>query len=171
MDSTETYYLSIENALDFYDGERDTDQELILEGVAAIEKASFSEPWSVESLENTLRYDYNKLLIAKSSVGNITEIVGYLLYNEIADETELLRIAVDGNYRGRGIGRQLIDFYIRESENRFEKGFLEVRKTNAAARKLYEKAGYSVLQTRKDYYSNPTEDGVMYMINFENVPK
>jgi ribosomal-protein-alanine N-acetyltransferase len=164
MDDADTY-INIESVLEFYDGELDDEHELVLQCVAAMESESFTEAWSVDSLIETLQFDYNKLLIAKSTSGNLSEIVGYLLYNEIGDETELLKIAVDKRYRGQHIGRKLLEGYLEQTKGKCLKGFLEVRSGNVIARRLYETAGYKMLNIRKSYYSNPVEDAVVYEIN------
>lgn len=160
-------YISIESVFEFYDGETDSDQQLILESVANIEKEAFVDFWSEHSLEESLQYDYNKLLIAKEIRGSVTEIVGYLLYNEIGDETELLRIAVDKRYRGRHIASELLSIYKDKTTGKCSRGFLEVRSGNVIARRLYERAGYQTLSIRKNYYSNPPEDGIVYEIMLE----
>ncbi|MBO5509588.1 MAG: GNAT family N-acetyltransferase, partial [Lachnospiraceae bacterium] len=93
--------------------------------------------------------------------------VGYLLYNEIGDETELLRIAVDKRYRGRHIASELLSIYKDKTTGKCSRGLLEVRSGNVIARRLYEQAGYKVLSIRKNYYSNPSEDGIVYEIILE----
>ena len=160
-------YISIEEQFEFYEGEADPEQQAVLDSVANIEKEAFADYWSESSYEESLRYDYNRLLVAKEIRGNVTEIVGYLLYNEIGDETELLRIAVDKHYRGRHIALELISIYKKKTAGKCSRGFLEVRSSNMVARKVYEQAGYKVLNKRKNYYSNPSEDGIVYEIQLD----
>jgi ribosomal-protein-alanine N-acetyltransferase len=166
MDDADTY-INIESVLEFYDGELDDEHELVLQSVAAMERDIFTDAWNVDSLMETLQFDYNKLLIAKSTSGNVSETIGYLLYNEIGDDTELLKIAVDKRCRGKHIGRRLLESYLEQTKGKCLKGFLEVRSSNLAARRLYETSGYKMLNTRKSYYSNPVEDAVVYEIDLE----
>lgn len=164
MDDADTYidYVEIEEMFGYFEGDADSRQQRALECVAAIEEGSFADCWSAEEIKDTLQYDYNKLLIAKHIDGNITEVVGYLIYNEIEDTTELLRIAVDENHRGRHIGKMLMDSYISLASGKCEHALLEVRSTNVAARRLYETKGYEQLTIRKKYYRNPEDDAVIY---------
>jgi ribosomal-protein-alanine acetyltransferase len=164
MDDADTY-INIESVLEFYDGELNDEHELVLQSVAAMERDIFTDAWNVDSLMETLQFDHNKLLIAKSTSGNVSETVGYLLYNEIGDDTELLKIAVDKRYRGQHIGRSLLENYLERAKGKCMKGFLEVRSSNVAARRLYETTGYKMLNIRKSYYANPAEDAVIYEIN------
>jgi ribosomal-protein-alanine N-acetyltransferase len=160
MDDADTY-INIESVLEFYDGELDDEHERVLQSVAAMESDIFTDGWNVDSLMETLQFDYNKLLIAKSTSGNVSETVGYLLYNEIGDDTELLKIAVDRRYRGQHIGRNLLKSYLDRTKGKCMKGFLEVRSGNVVARRLYETSGYKMLNIRKAYYGNPVEDAVI----------
>jgi ribosomal-protein-alanine N-acetyltransferase len=164
MDDADTY-INIESVLEFYYGELDDEHELVLQSVAAMESDIFIDGWNVDSLMETLQFDYNKLLIAKSTSGNVSETVGYLLYNEIGDDTELLKIAVDRRYRGQHIGRSLLENYLERTRGKCMNGFLEVRSSNVIARHLYETSGYKMLNIRKAYYGNPVEDAVVYEIN------
>lgn len=90
-------------------------------------------------------------------------LAGFLVARQVENEWELENIVVGSEFRGRGIGIQLIDVLL--SRARAMGGgafFLEVRESNAAARKLYEKSGFRETGRRKLYYSDPTEDAVLY---------
>jgi ribosomal-protein-alanine acetyltransferase len=92
--------------------------------------------------------------------------VGFLVATHVEREWELENIVVGPELRGRDIGTQLIDALL--ARVRAENGsaiFLEVRESNAAARKLYEKAGFRETGRRKLYYSHPDEDAVLYCKN------
>lgn len=154
----------------------------ILQLIADLEKATFTDNWSRESIEDTLKHTYNFIYVAwKSETGlNITKLdsdflseginknidiesfAGYLIANAIADETELLRIAVKQEMRGKGIAGKLIETYFKDVEEKCSRGLLEVRKSNLPARALYEKKGYNQLCERKNYYKDPVENGVIY---------
>jgi ribosomal-protein-alanine acetyltransferase len=90
-------------------------------------------------------------------------LAGFLVARHVEREWELENIVVGSEFRGRGVGRQLIDALL--SRVRATNGsavFLEVRESNEAARKLYEKAGFREIGRRKLYYSLPAEDAVLY---------
>lgn len=93
-------------------------------------------------------------------------VVGFLVARHVSEEWELENIVVAPEVRNRGIGRQLLDALMaRALENKSRAVFLEVRESNAAARKLYQKAGFREGGRRKGYYSDPLEDAVLYSKN------
>lgn len=162
-----------------------------LQEVGKIESKTFSDAWSVQSIRDSLEHDYNALVVLLCDdsdrkyfeiyqcgknicdISDVPEskdddlIAGYVIFNQIADESELLRIAVDKQYQGKGFGNMLLEKYINFISGNCEKAFLEVRDSNIIAKSLYEKYGYIKIATRKQYYSNPTDDGIIY----EYIPK
>jgi ribosomal-protein-alanine N-acetyltransferase len=86
-------------------------------------------------------------------------VVGYIMYWQIRDEVQINNVAVHPDFRGKGIGEAAMRLVLKEVR---EKGAtfatLEVRVSNAAAVRLYEKMGFKILGTRKGYYTNPVED-------------
>lgn len=89
-------------------------------------------------------------------------ICGYLIYNLIADESELLRVAVECEYRNKGCGRRLVSRYFDNISVGAVGSMLEVRHNNYPAIKLYEQMGYEKLAVRKKYYANPVADAIIY---------
>ena len=93
---------------------------------------------------------------------------GYLLYQTIAPEFELLRVGTLPECRGRGAGNALVcALFERAKALGASEGFLEVRASNQAARALYEKNGYTLCGERKNYYKNPTEHAALYQISLK----
>lgn len=135
----------------------------IIEAVAQIEKETFSDAWSKDNIESTVKQDYNKLLVIYNENASVA---GYLISSFIADETELLRIAVKSDERDKGFGKLLIGEYLAYAKKLCVRGFLEVRAGNMVARGMYEKFSYKQIATRKNYYHDPAEDGIIYEINF-----
>jgi len=81
------------------------------------------------------------------------EVLGYAGLDHGGDVADVMTIAVAPSARGRGLGRRLLD----ELETRARAGraasvMLEVRADNAAAIGLYDRAGYTVVSTRRRYY-------------------
>lgn len=128
--------------------------EGLINWVAETEAKIFADAWSVDSIKDSLSYDYNKLVVLKDD-----NIVGYFISNNIAGTSELLRIAVDESLRSSGYGSKLLEKYF--EVNDAEEYLLEVRATNEPAIGLYKKHGFVEIATRKNYYSNPTEDALI----------
>ena len=132
--------------------------------VAAIERISFSTPWSENSFYSEV---YGKYSIARVAVLN-ERIVGYVIARLILDEGHLFDLAVRPEFRMRGIARMLMEDVMRGLQiNRCKAFFLEVRASNSAALKLYEEAGFRVIGTRKNYYKAPMEDACIMMLDLE----
>jgi ribosomal-protein-alanine N-acetyltransferase len=67
--------------------------------------------------------------------------------------------------RRKGLGTRLLDALLAAArETHSTSVFLEVRESNAAARSLYEKAGFNQTDRRKSYYTNPPEDAILYRL-------
>ena len=137
-------------------------EETVLNRIAEIEAGAYSVPWDAASLADTLRYDHNFVIIAYDG----ESIAGYLIFNLIMDQSELLRITVDEAYRRAGIGRKLMESYTEEIKSIAESSLLEVRAANVPAIALYESCGYERLATRKNYYSEPVEDAIVMSLTF-----
>jgi ribosomal-protein-alanine N-acetyltransferase len=90
-------------------------------------------------------------------------VFGFLIARHVAPEWELENIVVAPEFRGKGIGTQLMEALLtRARYTNSESVLLEVRESNAAARALYEKLGFQETGRRKSYYTNPLEDAVLY---------
>lgn len=131
--------------------------ENIIRQIALIEKEAFSDYWTENSIADTLTYDYNRVFLEFDENG----IVGYIIANILADETELLRIAVKKEKQNQGIAGRLLQVYF-EAMPECKRFLLEVRAENASARHLYEKFGYREIATRKNYYKNPVDNAIIY---------
>ena len=98
------------------------------------------------------------LLVAESSL----DILGFLVARHVAPEWELENIVVTLPTRRKGLGKRLLNALLSAArETNSDSVFLEVRESNAAARTLYEKAGFEQTGRRKSYYTNPVEDAVL----------
>jgi ribosomal-protein-alanine N-acetyltransferase len=121
--------------------------------ILEIEHEAFSPPWT-----------HGALL----GIGDESErikhvrILGFIILRCMGDEGELLQIAVDKAARRRGVADALMGAALRfAGECSIGSVFLEVRKSNEAALRLYEKHGFRPVRLRKDYYSSPVEDAVV----------
>ncbi|MGN0159483.1 MAG: ribosomal protein S18-alanine N-acetyltransferase [Brotaphodocola sp.] len=129
-----------------------------LEQVAELEKCCFAENWSYKILEAGLYSSYDVYYVFEQD----EKILGYCNLRLLAGEGEVQRIAVLPQYRRLGLGRKMMDAMVGFArENRAESVSLEVRESNAAARRLYESYGFTAEAVRKGYYHNPTEDAII----------
>lgn len=131
-----------------------TSENVDAKNLHIIEKECFSTPWSEESFKNaasTRFYVYSE---------NETPI-GYVGIYSVLDEGYITNIAVKKDYRKKGVGSALLKDLI-EKEKDLSFISLEVRKSNTAAIRLYEKFGFVLEGERKAFYSNPREDGLIF---------
>ena len=123
--------------------------------VAELEKETFSCAWSEKMLLDTLALDTSLFLVAV----NGDEVLGYVGSVLAGDEVSITNVAVFPAHRHKGVGEALIKELIKRAESQsFSKIFLEVRVSNAPAIALYEKTGFEIKGTRKNFYTLPRED-------------
>lgn len=126
-----------------------------LKELEEIEKESFNNFWSIaiyeKFLENTNVFIYG---LQKDGA-----LVAFIMLMDMVDVLEITRIAVKKEYRKKGFGEELLKKIILESSKDI---FLEVRITNKAAQKLYEKLGFRLISTRKNYYQDTNESALVF---------
>lgn len=132
--------------------------------VAEIEKACFSTPWSENTLSSELKNPLNKFFGAFS--GN--DLIGYIGFQTVADETSVFNVAVAPDFRRNGIGKALVGKMIGEAEKSGVNAiFLEVRASNLPAINLYESEGFVFFGLRKNYYDDPKENAFILRLAFD----
>jgi len=134
--------------------------------MVAIERASFSDPWTAAAIASTLRYDHMRVLVAedRGDLGGdgAGKALGYVVAMIAGPEAEIADLAVSPEARRRGIGRALIDRLLAElAERGVVSVFLEVRESNRAARALYESRAFRGIGRRRGYYRLPPEDALL----------
>jgi len=127
--------------------------------VMEIGKQSTTAPrWQLTDYDMIFRTE-RTLLVAESE----GRIVGFVIGHNLAGEWELENLVVGSEFRRRGIGERLVwELILEAKRSKAEFIFLEARESNSSARKLYERCGFQQNGRRKDYYSNPPEDAVLY---------
>jgi ribosomal-protein-alanine N-acetyltransferase len=89
-------------------------------------------------------------------------IAGFVVASVVATQAELESIAVEGKEQGRGIGGALLAQLIAELRLAgVDELDLEVRESNRAARRLYERAGFREVGRRRGYYQEPFADAIL----------
>ncbi len=79
------------------------------------------------------------------------EILGFIVYTVLQDMVDLVDIVVDTNYRRQKVASNLIDYMI-TGLKQSDILSLEVAVDNLSAISLYEKFGFEIIHTRKNYY-------------------
>ena len=132
-----------------------------IDEVLAIEKVSFSDPWSREMFRSELE-------VGGGTYARIAErgntLVGYLLAVLVMDEAHLGNLAVDPSERRSGVGQRLLDDLLETARERgVSRVTLEVRECNEIARKFYYRNEFIDVAIRKNYYRNPVEDAIVML--------
>ena len=117
----------------------------------------YGEAWTRSQCAGILPMTGVSLTLAEEAD---SEIVGFSLYRTIADDSELLLLAVSPRAQSRGVGRRLLqDFIENAKKNGAARIHLEVRDGNDAIR-IYEAAGFVQSNRRRNYYQG--RDGNQY---------
>ncbi len=117
--------------------------------LAQLHGASFHRGWGEGEFETMLRE--RNTLVHRLRLGRKT--VGFAVSRIGADEAEILSIAVEAAYRGRGWSRNLLLTHLGHLAGQgVRRIFLEVEENNHPARKLYERTGFSTVGRRESYY-------------------
>lgn len=133
-----------------------------LDAVAAIERLSFSSPWSRESFRRLIARPDTDLFIAEVE----GRVAAYAVLWYAADEAELGNLAVTPARRRCGLGACLLDRAIECARARGARRlFLEVRRSNAAADRLYRSRGFETVGVRPRYYRRPVEDAIVLRLD------
>lgn len=94
-------------------------------------------------------------------------VCGFLVARAVGNEWEIENLAVAGTARRRGLGTRLLgEFLTRVRDEGAAAVFLEVRESNHAARRLYEKWAFVESGCRSQYYQHPPEDAILYRFDF-----
>jgi [ribosomal protein S18]-alanine N-acetyltransferase len=130
-----------------------------LDAVAALEAASFTNPWTREMLERELATSAVARVYVLRIAGRITAFCScWILYEELHINT----LAVAPEFRRQGLAtllmKRLMALAAGEGATR---ALLEVRRSNAAALQLYESLGFQVADVRRGYYTHPEEDALI----------
>jgi ribosomal-protein-alanine N-acetyltransferase len=133
-----------------------------LEQVTEIERVTFPDPWSKRSFAAMLRQDHIHAIVLP---GPGKTIEGYAMASLVADEGEILNIAVREDARGKGSGRLMLDALLAYlGKGGATRIFLEVRRSNDAAIGLYKASGFVPLGVRPSYYAEPREDALTMVL-------
>jgi ribosomal-protein-alanine N-acetyltransferase len=120
--------------------------------LAQLHGESFHRGWGEGEFETML--GERNTLVHRLRIGN--KLIGFAVSRMAADEAEILSIAVAASHRGRGLSRNLLLTHLGHLAGHGVRTiFLEVEENNQPARRLYERAGFSVAGRRERYYQQP----------------
>ena len=119
-----------------------------------------SSPWSREDIDKEVgRYDRAHYVAVDEGMG---VIIGWCCCRFLDDQAELLKIAVLGSMRKRGVASILLAHLLKDLADRGVQAlFLEVRSRNFPALRFYRKHGFTEIGRRQRYYSSPEDDALV----------
>lgn len=160
-----------------------------IDAIVAIERESFSDPWSARSFRELLgqRNVVCEVAVRDATTGEggadnsatgearpshgehgagmqepATQVVGFSVLYLAGTDGDLANLATSASARREGVGRRLLAHTLELARTRGAHTiFLEVRESNSAARALYDSAGFVDVGRRAKYYARPVEDALV----------
>jgi ribosomal-protein-alanine N-acetyltransferase len=133
--------------------------------VLAVEQQIHSHPWTRGNFNDALASGYQCKIYEQDK-----EIVGYAILMPALDELQLLDIGIARAQQGKGLGKRMLQELISLAHaQNFKRMLLEVRQSNAAARALYVKTGFTQIGLRRGYYplAGGREDAIVMEYQLE----
>lgn len=129
-----------------------------LDEVLVIERASFSQPWTREMfLAEVSENPCARFFVAETG----DELVGYIGCWVVADEMQIVNLAVRTDARRLGVASRLLRHAFACAGAELLRAYLEVRRSNQAAIAMYERFGFRRVSVRRGYYDDPKEDALL----------
>jgi ribosomal-protein-alanine N-acetyltransferase len=137
-----------------------TNDDEDLDRVAELEAASFTSPWTREILAREVgNSDVARIYVLRHPGARV---VAFCACWVLVDELHINTLAVEAGERRKGLATKLLRFVFQEAVVAgVRQATLEVRRSNDAALRLYERLGFVVKGVRPKYYSSPEEDGLI----------
>jgi len=120
-----------------------------VELLAALHQDAFEVPWPKDSFTDLLKHPGTYGWVVWDKIP-----LGFILCRSVADEAEILTLAVAKANRHLGVATRLIEATVNKERAKMSAILhLEVAADNSAARALYEKTGFHISGSRKGYYA------------------
>lgn len=131
--------------------------------IEEIERACFHDPWPTSAFLAELRHSWSWFQVALANEGEQKEQVrGYIICWMIPGDMHLLNLAVHPDWRCRGIGSALLSLAMDDFSGRGGGTvYLEVRRSNLAAQRVYRRLGFTQVGRRPGYYRRRREDALV----------
>jgi ribosomal-protein-alanine N-acetyltransferase len=131
--------------------------------LAILEESPEAASWSEQSLMQ---------IVSAASPAWVAEeagkVCGFLIGRVVADEFEILNVAVASASRRKGIGSKLVASALDSAKHsKTRRTFLEVRASNTSAIALYTHHGFTQCGRRVQYYRDPVEDGLLLSLDVD----
>ncbi len=124
-----------------------------------IRKPSFEDLWSEKEFIS---------MLSDESFFGFRENHGFILCRKALDSIDIVTFCVDPQYRGKGIGKNLLSELIKFAKESKCEIFLEVAEKNHIARNLYSALGFKETSVRKNYYK--FKDGTQNAVVMKHKP-
>jgi ribosomal-protein-alanine N-acetyltransferase len=154
--------------------------EADVDSVHAVEASAYAHPWSPRHFTDSLRAGHPAVLLLGDALPGERPfparqdgrwILGYFVAMPGVDEVHLLNITVNPPHQRQGWARFMLDALVLWSRGqRAQSLWLEVRQSNAPARRLYERYGFMERGLRRGYYpmgSLPREDAIVMQLDLQ----
>ena len=137
-------------------------QKADLPEIMAIEKVSFTSPWTAGMFAEELENKLAQCLVIRINYEGKSVVGAYIIFRLIADEAHLHNLAVKKEFQRQGLAQSLMET-MREIAMQVGIGArtLEVRESNKEAISLYLKCGFVVKGRRPLYYTDTHEDALI----------
>lgn len=136
------------------------DGESDLDGVLAVEAESFTNPWTRQMYTVELQNPSVCHVYVVRAPGQ--GVIGFCAFWLVVDQIHINNVAVRPAFRGRGIGAALMSHVLDVAQRLgAHRATLEVRESNAGARRFYQRLGFGVGGRRRRYYTDPVEDALI----------
>jgi ribosomal-protein-alanine N-acetyltransferase len=131
-----------------------------IDEVLAVERASFTNPWTREMYLSEFHNEgVSYLFVARDDQ---RQLIGFCSFWRVFEELHINNLAVAPAHRRQGVAASLLTRVLAEAPRLgATRALLEVRRSNGEAQRLYERFGFSVAGTRRNYYSQPVEDALV----------
>lgn len=133
-----------------------------------IETSSYSNPWPLDAFKRELKLPFSRILVARNNDVVGPPMLGYVVVWIIRGEAHVLNLAVHPEARRQGVATTLLNAAIDAARAQAaDILYLEVRRSNAGAQKLYEGFGFKQVGVRPRYYEDNREDALVMLLDLK----
>jgi ribosomal-protein-alanine N-acetyltransferase len=132
-----------------------------LDEILRIEASSGWTSWSRQSFLEEMKGLHSRCFTLRTRQGDKDSLIGFICFRMVEDESELLNLAIHPDYQQKGLGRELMQFYIDFCrQQKVETFYLETGVKNQAAIRLYRSFAYHPVGIRQKFYPE-NEDALL----------